>query len=131
MKRLVALSIACLTAAMALPALAQPLEIIVRGGNRVILPSPQLNGNDSLFGWPNDPRNGDNFDPAVAAMNATNAAFPRRSRNFPVNIWLASDLGSYRGSWTARIEACQARFASYDPVTDTILVGGLPQRCPY
>ena len=132
MKRLLGLSITCLIIGGAVPALAQPIEIIVRGGNRVILPSPPLGGSDYyLFGWPNDPRNGDNFDPAAAAMNATNAAFPRRGRNFPVNIWLASDLGSHRGSWTARIEACQARFASYDLVTDTIIVNGLPERCPY
>jgi hypothetical protein len=132
MKRLVALSIACLTVGLAVPALAQPLDIFVRGGHRVVLPSSAWSGNDYyMFGWPNDPRNGDNFDPAAAAMNATNAAFPRRGRNFPVNIGLAGELGYRQGSWMGHIEACQARYVTYDLVTDTILVNGLPRRCPY
>lgn len=130
MKRLLALSIACITIATALPATAQPLEIIVRGGNTVTLPSALDFGYDYNYGWPNNV-NGGNFDPAAAAINALNVSFPRRGRNFPINIALAGDLASYRGSWTKRQEACQARFASYDMVTDTIIVNGLPQRCPY
>ena len=133
MKRLIALSIACLTVSTAVPAMADPLDITVRGGNRVVLPSSSFSGNyyGYLYGWPNNPANGDNFDPAAAALNATEAAFPHRGRNFPVNIGLAGELGYRQGSWMGHIEACQARFGSYDLTTDTIIVNGLPRRCPY
>ena len=130
MKRLLALSIVCLTIATAVPVSAQPIEIIVRGGTPYTLPSPLWYGDDYNYSWPNN-ANGNNFDPAAAAINALNQSFPRRSRSFPVNISLAGDLASHRGSWTERQEACLARFASYDMISDTIIVNGLPRRCPY
>jgi hypothetical protein len=130
MKRLLALSIACLTIAISVPAMAQPLDIIVRGGNPATLPSPIWQGNDYNYGWPNN-AHGDNFDPAAAAINALNVSFPRRGSNFPVNISRAGDLANHRGSWTERQEVCQARYSSYDMISDTIIVNGLPRRCPY
>lgn len=129
MKRLLALSIACLTIATAVPAIAQPLEIIVRGGNSPTLPPVTWQGNDYNYGWPNN-TNGNNFDPAAAAINSLNVTYPRRGRDFPININMAGSLANHRGSWTAHQESCQARFSSYDMISDTIIVNGMPRRCP-
>jgi hypothetical protein len=130
MKALLALSVALLAAGSLTPSLAQPLRITVPGGIPVTLPSHPYAGEGYTFDW-RDQADGDNFDPAAAAIDATNAAFPRRPIDFPVNIDLAGELAVYRGSWTRHIEACQARFPSYDLVSDTILVDGLPVPCPY
>ena len=128
MKRLLPVVAATVTLLLAGPALAQPLEIIVRGGTPTYLPTPLPDGGDYVYGNPGNP-NFSNFDPAAAAINAELAIHPR-SRLRPNNLWLVSSLGNRSGSWTEHMEACQAAFSSYDPVSDTIIAGGLPRRCP-
>jgi len=128
MKRLLPVVAATLTILVAGPVLAQPLQITVRGGTPTYLPTPLPDGDDYIYGNPGN-ANFPNFDPAAAAINAELAIHPR-SKLRPNNLWLATSLGYRSGSWTQHIEACQAAFSSYDPVSDTIISGGLPRRCP-
>lgn len=128
MKRLLPVVAATLTILVAGPVLAQPLKITVRGGTPTYLPTPLPDGDDYIYGNPGN-ANFPNFDPAAAAINAELAIHPR-SKLRPNNLWLATSLGYRSGSWTQHIEACQAAFSSYDPVSDTIISGGLPRRCP-
>ena len=114
-------------AAVSLPALAQPLSIIVRGGTPEVIPEAIFRGNDYNYGHPFDPGN-PNFDPAAAAINAELAIHPRY-RDFPINVTLASTLAFSTGSWTVHQERCQATHATYDPVSNTYLVDGLPVQC--
>lgn len=127
MKRLLPIVAATLTILLAGPVAAQPLEIIVRGGTPTILPTVLPDGDDYNYGRANP--NFPNFDPAAAAINAELAIHPR-SRLRPNNLWLVTRLAVTSGSWTEHMETCQAAFATYDPVSDTYLAGGLPQRCP-
>ena len=126
MKRLLPIVAASLTM-LAAPVAAQPIEIIVRGGTPTYLPTLLPDGDDYNYGRANP--NFPNFDPAAAAINAELAIHPR-SRLRPNNLWLVTRLAVTSGSWTEHMEVCQAAFASYDPVSDTYLAGGLPQRCP-
>lgn len=128
MKRLLPVVAATVTLLLAGPAFAQPLEIIVRGGTPTILPTPLPDGDDYIYGNPGNP-NFPNFDPAAAAINAELAIHPR-SKLRPNNLWLVTSLAYRSGSWTQHMEACQATFSSYDPVSDTYIAGGLPRRCP-
>jgi len=128
MKHLLLLVTTTLTILSAAPVAAQPINIIVRGGTPTILPTPLPSGGDYVYGFPANP-NYPNFDPAAAAINAELAIHPR-SRLRPPNLWLATRLAVTSGSWAEHQEACQAGFATYDPVSDTYLAGGLPQRCP-
>lgn len=128
MKRLLPIVAASLTLLIAAPVAAQPIEIIVRGGTPTYLPTPLPDGDDYVYGNPGNP-NFPNFDPAAAAINAELAIHPR-SRLRPNNLWLVTRLAVTSGSWTEHMEACQATYATYDPVSDTFLAGGLPQRCP-
>lgn len=127
MKRLLPIVAASLTMLIAAPVAAQPLEIIVRGGTPTYLPAPLPDGDDYNYGRvsPNSP----NFDPAAAAINAELAIHPR-SRLRPNNLWLVTRLAVSSGSWMEHMEACQASYATYDPVSDTYLARGLPVRCP-
>lgn len=128
MKRLLPIVAATVTMLLAGPALAQPLEITVRGGTPTILPTLLPDGDDYIYGNPGNP-NFPNFDPAAAAINAELAIHPR-SRLRPNNLWLVTSLAYRSGSWMEHMEACQASFATYDPVSDTYISGGLPRRCP-
>ena len=128
MKHLLPIVAASLTLLIAAPVAAQPIEIIVRGGTPTYLPTPLPDGGDYVYGNPGNP-NFPNFDPAAAAINAELAIHPR-SRLRPNNLWLVTRLAVTSSSWTEHMEACQATYATYDPVSDTFLAGGLPQRCP-
>ena len=128
MKRLLPIVAATLTMLIAAPVAAQPLEIIVRGGTPTYLPTPLPDGDDYIYGNPGNP-NFPNFDPAAAAINAELAIHPR-SKLRPNNLWLVTRLAVTSGSWTEHMEVCQATYATYDPVSDTYLAGGLPRRCP-
>lgn len=116
-----------LAIALASPVAAQPLNIIVRGGTPAVLPSITFDGDDYVYGRQNFLDN-PNFDPGAAAINALNVTNPR-FRGTPVNVGLVLALAYHPGSWTRHQEACQAAFASYDMVSDTYLVRGLPRRC--
>ena len=91
MKRLLVLSALSLVLASAVPVAAQPLQIIVRGGQPAVIPSPLWQGDDYVYGTPFYD-NGFNFDPGAAAINALNVSFPGDSRAHPTNIALAGDL---------------------------------------
>jgi hypothetical protein len=128
MKRLLPIVAATLTLIMAAPVAAQPLEIIVRGGTPTYLPTPLGDDDAYIYGTPRN-ENFPNFDPAAAAINAELAIHPR-SKLRPNNLWLVTRLAVTSGSWTEHMEVCQATYATYDPVSDTYLAGGLPRRCP-
>ena len=127
MKTLLTVLTATVALAAVSPAFAQPLEIIVRGGTPSPLPTFLPDGDEYVYGWPENPNN-PNFDPAAMAINAWMVTHPRL-RTLPVNISLASRLAYSTGSWADHQIRCQARYATYDPISDTHIDNGLPERC--
>lgn len=130
MKYLLPLATVGLALALAAPVAAQPLDITVRGGVPAEIPYIIPGWDDYVYG-PTFFQN-DYFQPDSAAINALNAMHIQDERGVrAINISIARTLGASRGSWTRHQEACQAAFASYDMISDTYLVGGLPRRCPF
>lgn len=85
-----------LAIALASPAAAQPLDIIVRGGTPEVLPGVVFDGNDYVYG-PSFFEN-PNFDPGAAAINALNITNPRfRARRSTPNSSSRWPSGQARG----------------------------------
>lgn len=140
MKRILIL-VAALVCAVS-PAVARPLSIVVPyGGSRVVqvpqphsLPVPHTSvqpefyfNRDYLF-YSTDPWSY-NFDPAAAAINASNAIY---HREVPPSInWVrAATLDRTGESMLQHQLKCQARYPSYDMASDTYLgAHGIPTDC--
>ncbi len=118
MSRSIHLAVAFLALAAA-PVAAQPLDITVPGGARDFLPPPPpfsfYDYNTPLVTLP-----GERFDPAQAAIQADLAVHPKAG---PVQVLYPAATAetlirtgeSFGTHWTR----CQARYASYNLVTDT------------
>lgn len=84
-------------------------------------------GDDYVYGWPRN-ENSPNFDPAAAAINALNATNPRirGSRDFG----LVDTRGRNGGLSVNHQLRCQAKYASYNMISDTYVGNsGMPRRC--
>jgi hypothetical protein len=115
---------------LAAPAAAQPVEATVRGG-RIIYSPPSVVRPwpfyDNYYPYRNPP--GSNFDPALASIAANEFAFGRRARVVPVNIDRAITLARTGDSMVAHQLKCQAQYPTYDLISDTYLVRGIPWPC--
>jgi len=133
MTRIAPLLAAILCAAT--PAFAQPVTITVPYSSSRVLPAPPADisprpyfNRDYLFYG--DPWSL-NFDPAAAAINASNAIY---HRDVPqsINMIRAATLDRTGESMMSHQLKCQARYASYDLTTDTFLgANGIPVACTF
>ncbi|HHY51008.1 MAG TPA: BA14K family protein [Alphaproteobacteria bacterium] len=111
------------------PALAQPLDITVRGGSIIEDNPPRLHDDSFIVRTPVDP--GFRFDPGQAAINALAVSHFYPPRGFsPLNIDRAITLNATGDSILEHQLKCQAAYPSYDLASDTyISSNGIPRPC--
>lgn len=126
-------AIAC-SAALALPAAAQPLHITVPGGHHTYYYNhPYYSGYSFFFGYDdyhyfNQP--GDRFDPGTASMNALHAIHFNEHPRMNFSQSLANSLARTGDSLAQHWEKCQSRYSTYDIVSDTYFDDyGMPRAC--
>jgi hypothetical protein len=126
---LTALFTAAAIGATAMPAVAQPLDIIVPGG----LTLPQGLNSDfpdrRIVRTPVTP--GGNFDPGQASINALAISKFYPPRNFNSFNWdRALTLNATGGSLLEHQLLCQATYVTYELASDTYIGGdGIPRPC--
>jgi len=116
-----------LSVAIALPAAADQLVVTVPYHDRPVHIGPNFfYSHDYNYGNPYDY----NYDPAAAAINAYNNSHMKARRSSVFNIDRAITLNYTGDSMTRHQEKCQARYASYDMISDTYLGdNGIPRHC--
>lgn len=118
-------------AVVPLSAIAQPLDITVRGG-RIVTPdtAPRpIYNDDYVYGDRSNPR----FDPAAAAINAINIShfYPPRNQSVS-NIDRAATLERTGTSIVEHQLRCQAAHPTYELAGDTYLgPDGIPVPCRF
>ena len=125
---LTALTVAAI-GALATPALAQPLDIVVPGGSLVPNSVSPDFPDRRIVRTPVTP-NG-NFDPAQASINALAVSKFYPPNGFvSINYDRALTLNATGSSILEHQLRCQATYATYDRATDTYLgENGLPRPC--
>jgi hypothetical protein len=116
----------------ALPVVAQEVYITVPYGSHG---SPSYGYGYSYGGYHDDYVYGNpyslNFDPATAAINALNISrfnTPRPRRTFNVDRMIT--LNATGDSIMAHQQKCQARYSTYDMISDTYIgSNGIPRPC--
>lgn len=131
MKVLVPVIVTLLALAAAPPAAAQPIEIVVPGGDVVppdAAPQP-VYGDDYVYGTPAERLR--DFDPAAYAINALRVSnfFPRRG-HISLNADRAATLNATGQSLAEHQLRCQAAHPTYELASDTYIgPDGIPRPC--